>query len=126
MPALVALILANLPTIITAGEAGWKFIQSVRTAAKQSGEWTDEVEAAFQAKLAAESITPAWLPDALAPAPTLPPVASTVLADLATLNAAPPVPTPPPAPPAPAPVATSPAPAADAWQHPSDRPGFLE
>lgn len=60
----IALILDNLPTIISAGKAGYDFVMSVRTSAQQSGEWTPEQEAEFQAKLAAEAIDPAWLPDA--------------------------------------------------------------
>ena len=59
----VTLILANLPAIISAGEAGYKFIMSVRSAAQQSGEWTAAVEAEFKAKLAAEVVDPAWQPD---------------------------------------------------------------
>ena len=38
MSAIIALILANLPTIISAGEAGYKFVMSVRSAAQQSGD----------------------------------------------------------------------------------------
>ena len=64
MTALIALVLANLPTIIQAGQAGFKFIQSVRAAAQQAGEWTDAQEAEFQAKLAAQALDPAWQLDA--------------------------------------------------------------
>jgi len=70
---LIALILANLPAIISAGEAGWKFITSVRATLSQSGEWSPEIEAQFQAKLIAEAIDPAWLND-LATAPVAAPV----------------------------------------------------
>ena len=63
MQAIIALILANLPTIISAGEAGWKFIQSVRSAAQQSGEWTAEQESQFLALLEKETIDPAWQMD---------------------------------------------------------------
>ena len=61
---IIALILANLPTIISAGEAGWKFITSVRTTLQQSGAWTPEIEAQFQAALDNEVVDPAWLNDA--------------------------------------------------------------
>ncbi len=64
MQALIALILANLPTIISAGEAGYKFVASIRAAAKQSGEWTEADEAKFQEKLAQEAVDPAWQMDA--------------------------------------------------------------
>ena len=78
MPAIIALILANLPLIISTGEAGFKFIASIRTAAKQSGEWTDEVEAQFQHQIGVEELDPAWHLDVTdqaeptAPAPAIP------------------------------------------------------
>ena len=61
---LITLILTNLPTIISAGEAGYKFIQAVRASAQQNAEWTPDMENQFQALLAQETIDPAWLPDA--------------------------------------------------------------
>ncbi len=64
MQAVIALILANLPAIISAGKAGFDFIQSVRQSAQQAGEWTADMELEFQSKLAGEAIDPAWLPDA--------------------------------------------------------------
>jgi hypothetical protein len=60
MEAIISLVLANLPTILQAGKAGFDFIASVRTAAKQSGEWTDANEAEFQDKIAKEAISPEW------------------------------------------------------------------
>ena len=60
---IVQLILANLPTIISAGKAGYDFVMSVRSSLKQSGEWTDAMETAFQAKLSALAIDPAWKMD---------------------------------------------------------------
>ncbi|MDD5139384.1 MAG: hypothetical protein PHY43_03870 [Verrucomicrobiales bacterium] len=96
METAIALILANLPTIIQTGEAGWKWITSVRAAAKQSGEWTESIEADFQAKLASESLDPAWQlhdapavtvqADAPAPAPEVP--LGTFLHKAATSNVA--------------------------------------
>ena len=79
MQILIPLILENLPSILKVGKAGYDFIQSVRSAAQQSGEWTDAQEAEFQAKLADESIDPAWLPDAPAPAPALPKAKTLIL-----------------------------------------------
>ena len=75
MPALILLIIANLPTILAAGKAGFDFIASVRTAAKQSGEWTEEHEAEFQALFAKEAVDPAWQLDApdVVPFQVLPP-----------------------------------------------------
>lgn len=100
---IIALILANLPTIISAGEAGWKFITSVRATLSQSGEWTPEIESEFQAKLLAEAIDPAWLNDApTAPvaAPVAPViVAAATVAEVVKTIVEPPV-TPPAAPPA--------------------------
>lgn len=64
MQNIIALILANLSTIIEAGKAGFDFVQHVRAAAKQSGEWTEAQEAEFQEKLAAQAIDSAWLTDA--------------------------------------------------------------
>jgi hypothetical protein len=70
MQNVIALILANLPAIIEAGKSGYDFIQSVRAAAQQAGEWTEAQEAEFQAKLAEQTIDPAWQCD---PAPVTPP-----------------------------------------------------
>ena len=64
MTAIIALILANLPTIMQAGQVGFNFINGIRTAAKQSGEWTDQNEADFQSKIASEKLDPAWQLDA--------------------------------------------------------------
>ena len=108
MPALIALILANLPTIISAGEAGYSYIASIRAAAQQSGEWTPEIEAQFQAALAAQAIDPAWLndvPTAPVAAPLSPVViAAEAVAEVAKTIVEPPV-TPPVETPAPVTVA---------------------
>lgn len=60
---IIALILANLPTILAVGEAGYKFVQSVRTSAQQTGEWTPAIEAQYQATLAQYGLAPEWQPD---------------------------------------------------------------
>ena len=73
MQAIVALILANLPEIIKLGQAGYNLIVAARAAMQQSGEWTADMELAFQSKLAAEAIDPAWLPDSGAVAVTVKP-----------------------------------------------------
>lgn len=74
MQNVIALILANLPTLIEAGKAGFDFVQSVRATAQQSGEWTEAQEAEFQAKLAEQAFLPAWQcdpPQIPAPEPAL-------------------------------------------------------
>ena len=65
MPAIVALILSNLPELIQLGKTGCDLIIAARAAAQQSGEWTADDELAFQSKINAETIDPAWLPDNL-------------------------------------------------------------
>ena len=115
---MIALILANLPTIISAGEAGYKFVMSVRSAAQQSGEWTDAQETAFQASLTAEACDPAWQPDATAAE------LATVKAQLATaqdaLTLALAIAPPPPPPPPPAPTVEEP------YIAPDLRPGWTD
>jgi hypothetical protein len=51
-----------LPTITTGVEHLIAFITSVRTAAKQTGEWTDAVEASFRGALLVLGKDPAYLP----------------------------------------------------------------
>jgi|GEM_PF-2161920 len=111
---IIALILANLPTIISAGEAGWKFITSVRAAAQQSGDWTAEAEAAFQALLVSESVDAAWATTA---APVAAPVAPVIVEAVAAAQVitealapvTPPPVTPPPVTPPPVVAAINPA-----------------
>ena len=76
MPAIIALMLANLPEIIKLGQAGYNLIFAARAAMQQSGEWTADLELEFQSKLAAEAIDPAWLPDSGAVAVTVVPDSS--------------------------------------------------
>ena len=64
MTAIITLVLANLPAIISLGKSGYDLVHAIRVAAQQSGEWSDAAEAEFQKKLADEEIDPAWLPDA--------------------------------------------------------------
>lgn len=71
MPAIIALILANLPEIIKLGQAGYNLVVAARAAMQQSGEWTADLELEFQSKLAPEAIDPAWLPDSGAVAVTI-------------------------------------------------------
>lgn len=67
----MAAILALLPGIIQlipVAEVGVEhlinFVSAVRNAAKQSGEWTPELEASFGAALIARASTHAWQTDA--------------------------------------------------------------
>ena len=61
--ALVQILLPLLPSIETGAVQLWNFINSVRSAAQQSGEWTSEIEAAYRAALQATSTDPAYQPD---------------------------------------------------------------
>lgn len=67
-------ILANLPALIAAGKSIFDLVNSIRTAAQQSGEWTTEHESQFQALLVASATAPEWQPDAL-PGVVIPPSA---------------------------------------------------
>jgi hypothetical protein len=61
--ALVALVLQNLPAIISVGQAGIAFIARIRSAAQQSSEWPPEAEAAFTDALLQDALAPEWQPD---------------------------------------------------------------
>jgi len=61
--AILPAVIANLPAIISLGEAGVNFIIKLRTAAQQSQEWTEEAEAAFQTDLVQDALGPEWQPD---------------------------------------------------------------
>jgi len=63
MSAIIALILANLPAIISTGKAGVAWVASVRAAAKQTKEWPPEAESAFMDALIADAVQSAWRPD---------------------------------------------------------------
>jgi uncharacterized protein (UPF0264 family) len=60
----LAAILAMLPQAIQAGQSLFDFFQHVRKTAKQTGEWDDAHEAAFQEVLAAAGNSPQWKPRA--------------------------------------------------------------
>jgi hypothetical protein len=64
MTMLLPIVLQYLPTIETGAEHLWAWVMSVRAAAQQSGEWTDENETQFRAALQASGKDPAYQPDA--------------------------------------------------------------
>lgn len=60
----LAQIAIQLAPIVETGAAQlWGFINSVRAAAAQTGEWTPEIEAAYRASLQATHRDPAYQPD---------------------------------------------------------------
>ncbi len=65
MPALAIAqaILALMPLVTTGTEHLFAFIQSVRSAALQTGEWTPEMETTFQLRLLAKADLPQSQPD---------------------------------------------------------------
>lgn len=54
----LAAILAALPSLLSLIENGWTFIQSERTRLQQTGEWTSDQEAQFQAVLQQRAASP--------------------------------------------------------------------
>lgn len=60
--ALVQVLIPMLPTITTGVESLISFIMSVRTACKQTGEWTDDIETKFRGALLVLGKDPAYLP----------------------------------------------------------------
>ena len=60
--ALLPLVIQAIPGAISAGTAIVNLISGIRTAAQQTGEWTPEAEAAFQAAILADAQTPAQQP----------------------------------------------------------------
>lgn len=60
----LALILANLPSLIQGGEALIGFVAQVRAAATQTAQWTPAMEAQFNAMVAAANSAPEWQTDA--------------------------------------------------------------
>ena len=60
--ALAQVLIPLLPTIETGVEQAISFIESVRTAAKQSGEWTQAMDYSFRSSLIALGKDPAYLP----------------------------------------------------------------
>ena len=59
----LALILQYLPQIIAGGTEVIQFVQQLRTAAQQTGEWTDAQEQQFLALIAQEAKQPEQQPD---------------------------------------------------------------
>ncbi len=64
--ALLPVILQALPTVEVGVSSLISWVENVRTSAQQSGEWTPELESAYQASLLASKTNPAYLPDAQA------------------------------------------------------------
>lgn len=56
-------ILASLPVVIQSVTALINWINTVRAAAQQTGDWTPGLEAQHQAMLLATKTDPAWQPD---------------------------------------------------------------
>jgi len=62
--AAIQLALALLPMVQTGVTEFIAWINSLRAAAQQAGEWTPEQEAAYRAALLAKNNDPAYKPDA--------------------------------------------------------------
>lgn len=60
---ILALVLANLPSIIQAGADVIGFVAQIRAAATQTGQWTPAMEAQFNAMVAAANAAPEWETD---------------------------------------------------------------
>lgn len=60
--ALVPLIIQLLPTITVGAEKLVAWIQQIRSAAQQTGEWTDDLEKQYQASLILTASDPAYKP----------------------------------------------------------------
>jgi len=63
LPQLIQLALALLPTVTTGIKEFIAWIDSLKGAAQQSGEWTADQEAAYRAALFAKTNDPAYAPD---------------------------------------------------------------
>ena len=61
--ALLPQIIALIPVVTTGVQQLIAFIESIRGAAQQTGEWTDAMEKAFVDELLARAKTPAYQPD---------------------------------------------------------------
>lgn len=61
--ALAQVIIALLPTVTSGVEHLIAFVESVRTVAKTTGEWTDDMQAKYRQSLVACGKDPAWQPD---------------------------------------------------------------
>lgn len=56
-------IIAMIPSATAAVGAIIRFVAEIRNAAKQSGEWTPELERQFIDSLISRTTDPAWQPD---------------------------------------------------------------
>lgn len=72
----IQLGLALLPLVQTGVEQFIAWLQRLRTAAQQSGEWTPEQDAAFEASLLERTSDPAYQPDPGTEPEILPPPAA--------------------------------------------------
>ena len=61
---ILSIFLANLPALISAGTTLAGYVQDMIAAFKQSGEWTPEAEAAYQAQLTNANTAPESKTDA--------------------------------------------------------------
>lgn len=67
MPALLLLlpqILAAIPVTMSAITATIKWVESIKAAAQQSGEWTPEADTAYRNWIVSTLTDPKWLTDA--------------------------------------------------------------
>lgn len=70
-----AIILQYLPYLFEAAKAVpqiMNYISAVRTNLKQTGEWTNEMEASYLASLDQMGLDPAWQPDPITAPPPIP------------------------------------------------------
>ena len=61
--ALLPVVLQYLPTVETGAEHLWNWVTTVRSAAQQSAEWTEDHETQFRAALQATGKDAAYQPD---------------------------------------------------------------
>lgn len=61
--ALLPQLMALIPSITVGVQHIILWVQSIRSAAQQSGEWTPELENQFIAMLVSTTTNPAWMPD---------------------------------------------------------------
>jgi hypothetical protein len=61
--ALLPVVLKYLPTVESGAEHLWAWVMGIRAAAKQSAEWTDEIETQFRATLEASGKASEYQPD---------------------------------------------------------------
>ena len=61
MSAIITLFLTSLPSLLAAGESLYGYITGMKTALRQSAQWTDEHDAQWQAALIAAGMDPEWM-----------------------------------------------------------------